>query len=260
MRQVSVQYAVANALGELDARKRVSDRFGELYGKSPGDYAKDQSRAQPRDSQPQEKRMLPEALGWDKYEPAFQRWAAYNSMQYVAKRDGAISAKEYAERQDYMRRWVADQQRHGKLPSEAEIRSHRVTIHELLLPHQKHITREEKEKTRKEGAYWRRVEDFSDHIKGTIDTERRYTRLLNDCAIAGAAAYGKSMDRVKADIEARFTQRYLYTPTEYYDFRLESGDRDARQPSAARGTERAGHQERQSRSGKARAADDDRGR
>ena len=66
--------------------------------------------------------VLPAELGWDKYEPAFQRWAAYNSMQYVAKRDGAISAKEYAERQDYLRRWVDDQQRQDKLPSEDEIR------------------------------------------------------------------------------------------------------------------------------------------
>ena len=52
-------------------------------------------------------RLLPAELGWDTYEPAFQRWAAYNSMQYVAKRDGAIGANEYAEREDYLRRWVS---------------------------------------------------------------------------------------------------------------------------------------------------------
>ena len=101
LRQVSVQYAVSNALGELDARKRVSDRFGELYGKSPGDYGKEQRREHPRSSEPKGMRVLPPELGWDKYEPALQRWAAYNSMQYVGRRDGAISAKEYAEREEY---------------------------------------------------------------------------------------------------------------------------------------------------------------
>ena len=89
---------------------------------------------------------------------------------------------------------------------------------------------------RSDGAYWRRVEDFADQIKGNIDTERRYTRMLNDCAIAGAAAYGKSLDQVKGDIEERFTRRYLYTPTEYYDVRLESGDRESssRAPTSGR--------------------------
>jgi hypothetical protein len=29
LREVSVQYAISNALGEFDARKRVNDRFGE---------------------------------------------------------------------------------------------------------------------------------------------------------------------------------------------------------------------------------------
>src|SRR5437763_7738171 len=127
-------------------------------------------------------RLLPAELGWDKYEPAFQRWAAYNSMQYVAKRDGAISAKEYAAREEYLDRWLSDQRREGKLPSEDEIRGKHVQVHDLLVPYQKHITRQEKQKTRSDGAYWRRIEDFSDEIKGNIDTERRYTRMLKDCA------------------------------------------------------------------------------
>ena len=37
-------------------------------------------------------------------------------MQYAAKRDGAISAKEDAERQDYLQRWVADQQQQASCP------------------------------------------------------------------------------------------------------------------------------------------------
>ena len=258
LRQVSVHYAIANALGELDARKRVSDRFGELYGKSPGDYAREQ-REPPRVSEHKEMRVLPPELGWEKYEPALQRWAAYNSMQYVARRDGAISAREYAAREEYLDRWVADQRRQGKLPSENEVRSQRVQLHELMLPYQKQITRQEKHRMRSEGAYWRRVEDFADQIKGNIDTERRYTLILRDCAEAGAAAYGKSMDQVKGDIEERFTRRYLYTPTEYYDVRLETGDRDQQQKSDKQ-PDRASQVEHKSRGGRSRDADDDRGR
>ena len=255
-----MQYAIANALGELDARKKVGDRFGELYGRSPGDYAKEQRREPSRESEPKAMQVLPAELGWDQYEPAFQRWAAYNSMQYVAKRDGAISAKEYAAREEYLGRWVADQRRQGKLPSEDEIRRNRVEIHELMLPYQKHVTRQDKQKMRSGGAYWRRIEDFSDEIKGNIDTERRYTRMLNECAISGAAAYAKSSDQVKGDIEERFTRRYLYTPTEYYGVRLESGDRDVQQQSVDKGQDRAGKQEQRSRTGKSREADDDRDR
>jgi hypothetical protein len=260
LRQVSVQYAISNALGELDARKRVSDRFGELYGRSPSDYAKEQRREPVRESEPKGMGVLPADLGWDKYEPAFQRWAAYNSMQYVAKRDGAISAKEYAAREEYLDRWLADQRRQGKLPSLDEMRNKRVQVHELMLPYQKHITRQEKQKTRSDSTYWRGIDDFSDQIRGNIDTERRYTRLLNDCSIAGAAAYGKPVDRVKEDIQERFTRRYLYTPTEYYGFRLENGDRDTRQQSSGKGGDRAGNQEPKARSGRSRETDDDRGR
>jgi hypothetical protein len=205
-------------------------------------------------------RLLPAELGWDKYEPAFQRWAAYNSMQYVAKRDGAISAKEYADREQYLDRWVADQQRQGKLPSEDEIRGKGIQLQEVMVPYQKHITRQETEKTRSDGAYWRRIEDFSDELKENIDTERRYTRMLNDGAIAGAAAYGKSWDQVKGDIQERFMRRYLYTPTEYYQVRMESGDRDVQQQIPDRRADRVGKQEHKSRSGKSREPDDDRGR
>jgi hypothetical protein len=259
LRQVSVQYAISNALGELDARKQVSDRFGELYGKSPGDYSKEQRAEPPWESEPKEMRVLPAELGWDKYEPAFQRWAAYNSMQYVAKRDGAISAKDYAAREEYLDRWVADQRQEGKLPSQDEIRSKKVQLHELMLPCQKQITRQEKQKMRSDGAYWRRVEDFADEIKGNIDTERRYTRVLRDCAIAAASAYGKSYDQAKGDIEDRFTLRYLYTPTEYH-VRLESGDRAPQQQHSNKSADQASSQERKSRSGKSREADDDRDR
>jgi hypothetical protein len=251
LRQVCVDYAVSNALGEFDARRRVTDRFDELYGRPVSDYAKEQRRERPREAESTEMRVLPADLGWEKYEPAFQRWAAYNSMQYVAKRDGAISAKEYAGRQDYLQRWVTDQQRQGKLPSEAEIREKNVNVHELMLPYQKHITRQEKQRMRSDGAYWRRVEDFANEIKGNIDTERRYTRMLRDCAIAGASAHGKSYNQFKGDIEDRFTLRYLYTPAEYYD-RRESGDRDPRQQTSGKGADRAGNQERKSRTGKSR--------
>ena len=68
LRQVSVQYAIANALGEFDARKRVSDRFGELYARSVSDYAKEQRRERPREPKSQEMRVLPPELGWDRYD------------------------------------------------------------------------------------------------------------------------------------------------------------------------------------------------
>ena len=84
--------------------------------------------------------------------------------------------------------------------------------------------------------------------------------MLKDCAIAGAAAYGKSLDQVKEDIEERFTCRYLYTPTEYYEVRLESGDRDIQQQSPDKQPDRADKPEHKSRRGKSREADDDRGR
>jgi hypothetical protein len=129
-----------------------------------------------------------------------------------------------------------------------------------MVPYQKHITRQETEKTRGDRAYWRRIEDFSDELKENIDTKRRYTRMLNDGAIAGAAAYGKSSDQVKGDIVERFTRRYLYTPTEYYQVRFESGDRDVRPQSTDKGVDRSARQEHQPRSGKRREADDDRGR
>src|SRR5262249_42131534 len=147
-----------------------SDRFGEFYGKSPNEYANEERREEPRESTHEEIRILPPELGWDKYEPAFQRWAAYNSMQYVAERDGAISAKEDAERQDYLNRWIDDQQRQGKLPSTNEIAGNLVELHAAMLPYQKQMTREDKEKARTDGAYWRRVEDFADEIKSSIDT------------------------------------------------------------------------------------------
>jgi len=184
----------------------------------------------------------------------------FNAIRCQARwRDGAISAREYAERQDYLTRWVDDQQRQGKLPSADEIAGKRVQLHELMLPYQKQITRQDEERTRDNGAYWRRVEDLGDQIKSSIDTERQYSRLLRDCALAGGAAYDKSYDRAKADIEERFTRRYLYTPTEYYLVRIENSDRDQQQ-SSDQLPHRTGDPERKSRSGKSREADDDRGR
>jgi len=68
------------------------------------------------------------------------------------------------------------------------------------------------------------------------------------------------LDQVKGDIEERFTRRYLYSPSEYYKLRLESGDRNAHPQSADKGAERADRRDHKPRSGKAREADEDRGR
>jgi hypothetical protein len=207
-----------------------------------------------------EARLLPAELGWDEYEPSFRRWAEYNAMQDMAKQDESISAGEYADRKEHLDRWIGDQQRRGKLPSEAEIRGKQVQVNDLMLPYQKDFARRENERMRSDSAYWRRVDDFSDQIKSNIDTERRYTRMLTDCAIAGAAAYGKSLDQVKRDIQDRFTGCILYTPSEYYEFRLDSGDRHVQQQRSDKGADRAGKQEHKSRSGKSREADHGRGR
>ncbi len=153
LRHVSVQYAVLNDLGEFDARRRVTGRFEELYGRPASEYAKDQRSGERSGKESKEQPVLSAELGWEKYEPAFRRWAAFNSMQYVAKRDGAITPREYAERQEYLRGWIADQQRQGKLPSRNEIRSRHVQLEQLMLPYQKQITRQEKQRMRSDGAY-----------------------------------------------------------------------------------------------------------
>ena len=51
-----------------------------------------------------------------------------------------------------------------------------------------------------------------------------------------------------------------HTPPEYYEFRLESGDRDDRPQSSGKNADRAGKQDQRSRGGKHREAEDDRGR
>jgi hypothetical protein len=64
------------------------------------------------------------------------------------------------------------------------------------------------------------------------------------------------VDQVKEDIQERFTRRYLYSPTEYYGFRLDNGGRDTRQQASDKGAERTGNQEQKFRSGKSRDNDD----
>src|SRR5215472_233850 len=59
LRQVCVDYAVSNALGEFDARRRVTDRFDELYGRPVNDYANEQRRERPREAEPKEMQVLP---------------------------------------------------------------------------------------------------------------------------------------------------------------------------------------------------------
>jgi len=102
-------------------------------------------------------------------------------------------------------------------------------------------------------------DQFTQAIKSSIDTERQYTRLLRDCAFAGGAAYDKSYDQAKGDIEERCTRRYLYTPAEYYQAQLDNSDREQQQRSDSL-PDRSGTQQHNFRSSKSREADDDRGR
>jgi hypothetical protein len=67
------------------------------------------------------------------------------------------------------------------------------------------------------------------------------------------------MDQVKGDIEERFSSATLH-PTEYYEFRLQSGDRDVTQQSRDKQPDRTGGQEHKSRSGKSRDRHVDRDR
>ena len=65
--------------------------------------------------EPKETRLLPAELGWDAYEPAFRRWAEYNATQDMAKREGSISARESADRKEYLDRWVERSAAPGKV-------------------------------------------------------------------------------------------------------------------------------------------------
>ncbi|MGF1611312.1 MAG: hypothetical protein ACFCUQ_18060 [Kiloniellales bacterium] len=234
---LATQNMIANGLSGLDARKAITERFSALYGREVSDYVREQRRgaATVRDSEGQE-RLFPKELGWERYEPAFRRYAAHSAMLFVAQRDGALTRKEYQQGMKYGERWFAEQQRQGKLPNRDEIRACGQPLQVLLLPYQKECGRRESRRMGgADGAYWRQADELAGYLKQDIDAERRYTRTLDDYAVKNAPSYGRPVDQMKRDIEERFTLRTLYTPAEYLESCLErdrqqSGEKNRHAP------------------------------
>ena len=217
---------VAHGVGALDARKSISERFLALHGRTISDYVEERRRpaAPGRDASP---RILPPELGWDKYEPACRRLAAFNALLFVGQCDGTLDNREIHERKKLRHRWMHDQRQRGGLPKPREGRGSATPLDQLILPYQKQMARRERQRSvGEEGAYWRRVDDVAGQIKQEIDDTRRYARALDDHAISAAGEHRRPVDHVKRDIAERFTQRYLDSPPEYLETRLEQ-DRKA---------------------------------
>lgn len=221
--QLATQYMVTNGLGALEARSGITQRFGALYGRSVAEYAREQRRATAparRDANPE--RLFPGELGWDRYEAASRRLAAHDALMYVARQDGTLTNRDYHERKKHRDRWMLAQQQSGRLPTLAEMRKSRTPFADLLLPYQKRMARQERQRSLgEEGAYLRRADELAGYLKLEIEETRRYTRALDDYAIDAAAGYGRNVDRAKRDIEERFSLHYLDTPAEYLEARLE---------------------------------------
>lgn len=221
LRRLSTQHMVANGIRELDARKIISDRFHALHGRTISDYVQERRRpaAPERDASP---RILPPELGWDKYEPACQRLAAFNALLFVGERDGTLSNREIHERKKHRDRWMHEQRQRGALPAPSDAPRNAPPLHELILPYQKQMARRERQRSLgEEGAYWRRVDELAGNLKQEIKETRRYVRALDDHAISAAGEYRKPVERVKRDIADRFTQRYLHSMGEYPEAKLE---------------------------------------
>lgn len=224
--RLSNQYMVAHGVGALDARKSISERFHALHGRMISDYVQERRRpAVPeRDASP---RILPPDLGWDKYEPACRRLAAFNALLFVGQCDGTLDNREIHDRKKHRHRWMDDQRQRGGLPKPREGRGNAPPLDQLILPYQKQMARRERQRSLgEEGAYWRRVDELAGHLKQEIDNTRRYARALDDHAISAAGEHRRPVEHVKRDIAERFTQRYLDSPPEYLETRLEQ-DRKA---------------------------------
>ena len=223
MSQVATQYAVSAGLSELDARKMIADRFNRLFGCPVTDYARQhQARLSGSADLLRTDRLFPAELGWDRYEPAFRRLAAHDSKFHVDLEDGVITQKEFREDRKHRDGWVADQTRQGKLPTLAEMGAARISVQDTLLPFQKQVGRQERRRRQGEdGAYWRRVDEVAGYLKGDIEHERSYTASLEHYALNHAGSYARPVDRMKADIESRFTLCYLYSPSEYLEKKVE---------------------------------------
>ena len=217
--QVSVRYAVSANLSELDARKRIAERFDRLFGSPITEYAKAHSQDQAGNpDRTFSDKLFPPELGWDRYEPAFRRLAMHDSKLHVDRRDGAISEKQFQETRKQRDAWENEQRERGKLPSLREMGAAPISVQETLLPFKKQFGRQERRRMHGEdSAYWRRADEVAGYLKDDIEAERRYTRSIEDYAISYADGYGRPVERMKRDIEIRFTLHNLYSPSEYLE-------------------------------------------
>lgn len=221
---IATRYAVTAGYSELDARKKISERFDRLFGCSVTEYAYEhkiwlagETTHGGRDS------LFPPELGWERYEPSFRRMAMHDAKFYVDRQDGLIGEKEFHEGRKYREAWAAEQRRQEKLPGLAEMAAAPVSVQDTLLPFQKQFGRKERYRRESEdGAYWRRVDEMAGYVKGDIESERRYARQLEDYAVNHATNYDKRADQMMRDIEQRFTLLYLHSPSEYLEKRLEA--------------------------------------
>lgn len=223
MSNVSVQYAVSAGLSELDARKQVSERFEKLFGRTVMEYAQDYHQQPAHGTAPAMRdRLFPSELGWDRYEPTFRRLAMHDAKMHVDRRDGEISEKEFQETRKTRDGWVREQQQMGKLPGAAEMGAAPVSVHDTLLPFQKNFGRQERQKMHgHDSAYWRRVDEMAGYVKSDIASERRFTRNLDDYALAHAGDYDRRVERMKGDIQDRFMLKFLYSPSEFLEKEVE---------------------------------------
>lgn len=214
-KKACASYALSAGVGELDARKKVSDRFHDIYARSISDYAQQTRDAAARPERRQDG-IFPPEWGWQKYEPAFRRLVAYDADLYVAERDGQLNSREIGAQRKHRQRWVVDQQGKDLMPSIAELRSK--PFHSYQLPAQKDSTREEKARQRgPTGPYWNRLSVVAADLKRDIDGGGWRSTTLDDYALHYAGDFSKTVDQCKRDIEIRFSRHYLYTPAEYAD-------------------------------------------
>lgn len=223
MSNVSVQYAVSAGLSELDARRQVSERFEKLFGRTVMEYAQDHHQQPAHGAAPAMRdRLFPSDLGWDRYEPAFRRLAMHDAKMHVDRRDGEISEKEFQEIRKTRDGWVREQRQMGKLPGAAEMGAAPVSVHDTLLPFQKNFGRQERQKMQgHDSAYWRRVDEVAGYVKSDIESERRFTRNLDDYALTHAGDYDRRVERMKGDVQDRFTLKFLYSPSEFLEKQVE---------------------------------------
>lgn len=238
LRKKAIQYGVSAGMTELEARKKIADRFEKMFGRSITEYAREQKGQSPESAAPEKRdRLFPPELKWDRYEPAFRRLAAYDAKMHVERVNGEITEKEYQQGRKYRNAWEADQRRRGRLPSFAEMGLSGTPVEQMLLPHKKKLGQQERQVAHgPDSAYWRQVDELAGYVKEDIETERRYTRSMEDYALNHAGRYGRQVQQMKRDIEERFTLNYLYTPGEYLEKQLHA--EKSHQPPREAGTSR----------------------